>query len=216
MQKFVFLIILLSFLAACSSNNADTNKFETASDNVVTPNHSEEQPKNDADLTTYFMKNNSTAEFKGEGNEYASYTLKTHHLYENYIATYEDNGGTVLERIYRISDEHISIIAKNEEAYEVKTPSLEELDAMPELEVYLATPLEVGTKFNGWNIISITETVKTDTQTFTDVIVIEKVDEQQTTQRKYFSKDFGEIKREFIIKMDGEESIITSTFVKLL
>jgi hypothetical protein len=134
---------------------------------------------------------------------------------ENYGATYEDNGGTVMQRIYRISTDKISLLAEIGEAYDAQMPSVEELDAMPEIGIYLSTPLEVGTEFNDWIITSTSETVETPLQMFTDVIVIEKKEEQGNVNRKYFAKEFGEIKSEFIMYEGEQETIISSTIEKV-
>ncbi|WP_313890776.1 hypothetical protein [Psychrobacillus sp.] len=209
MQKLVLLLIPILILFACTneqpiSNDAASNKDE--------PTVSEGLPLEKAnDLRQFFMADQASANFIGEGNEYASYTLKTVHLSDNYVVTYENNGGTVLQRIYKITDEKVSILAENEEAYDEKTPTLEELNTMQEKKIYLVAPLTVGSEFGGWKVTSTTETIKTNVQTFTDVIVIEKIDEQNTIVRKYFAKDFGEIKREFIMNIEGEETIISST-----
>ena len=78
-----------------------------------------------------------------------------------------------------------------------------------------SAPLEVGTEFNGWEVTSTTDTLETDLQTFENVMVIEKTEAQGNITRKYFVKDFGEIKREFIINDTETEMIVSSTIEKL-
>lgn len=209
MQKLVLLLIPILVLFACT-NEQPIVKDTTHNEDKSTV--SEGLPLETAnDLGQFFMADQTSANFIGQGNEYASYTLKTIHLSDDYVVTYENNGGTVLQRIYKITDEKVSILAENEEAYDEKTPTLEELNTMQEKKVYLVAPLTVGSEFDGWKVTSTNETVQTNVQTFTDVIVMEKIDEQNTIVRKYFAKDFGEIKREFIMNMEGEETIISST-----
>lgn len=201
------------FLIACSAEEQSVNEPTTS---TPTENTSTSAPaETNISLSDYFMPNNSVAQFKGEGNEFASYKLTTKYLYDNYVATYEDNGGTVVERIYYIQPDKISLIANNGEAYDAKEPSLAELESMQALEVYLAAPLAVDKEFDGWKIISTTETLKTDFQTFEDVLVIEKADEQNAISRKYFVKHFGEIKREFMMNEDDEPFKVTSTLEKV-
>lgn len=211
MKKYLLMFIPTLFLIACGAEEPNVIEPTTSSptENTQTP------AETNVSLSDYFMPNNSIAQFKGEGNEFASYTLTTKHLYDNYIATYEDNGGTVMERIYHIQPDKISLIAENGEAYEASAPALSELESMQELEVYLATPLEEGMEFNGWKIISTNESVKTDVQTFENVIMLERIDEQGATSRKYFVQNFGEIKREFIMQEGDEPFIVTSTLEKI-
>ncbi|TQR20669.1 hypothetical protein [Psychrobacillus vulpis] len=215
MQKLMLLLIPILFLFACEQNQTNSTKPETAPEDEQTPIAVKEQSTPDITRSTFFMGDKSSAQFKGEGNEYASYTLKTDYLYDHYVSTYEDNGGTVMQRIYRISNDKITIVLEVAEAYETNNPTLEELDAMPDLKIYLAGPFDVGTKFDGWKIISTSDTLATATQNFQDVIVIEKI-EKESKIRKYFAKDFGEIKREFIMNTNGEENIISSTFEKIM
>lgn len=212
MKRLLFLIIPFLFLIACQANEEEiiepNNDTTTSTENETTNQYKT--------LAEFFQGDQTIANFKGEGNEYASYTLQTQHPYENYVVTYEDNGGTIVQRIYRITKDNIGLLSEMGEAYDSVIPSFEELESMQVIDIYLAAPLEVGTRFNDWEIISTQETVETDFQTFENVIVIEKKEEQGNTTRKFLVKDFGEIKREFIMVSDEAEVIVTSTFEKLL
>ncbi|MFJ8064975.1 hypothetical protein ACIQYS_10110 [Psychrobacillus sp. NPDC096426] len=209
MIKYLFILILSFFLVACGAEKpVETGTtIKSPSEEVITPS------KPSISLSHFFMPDNSVAHFKGEGNEYATYSLTTLYPFENYVITFENNGGTVVQRIYNIQDNKISLIAENEEAYEPRPHSLAELQAMQEIEVYLATPFEVGTEFNDWKITSTTEILETDLQTFDHVIVIEKTNEDDSIMRKYFTKNFGEIKREFIMQ-EGDEQFIVSSVIE--
>ncbi|MDI2588957.1 hypothetical protein OR571_18120 [Psychrobacillus sp. NEAU-3TGS] len=209
MIKLLFLLIPTLFLIACGDEKPVDTETTTKppSEEVVTPSESP------ISLSHFFMPDNSVAQFKGEGNEYATYSLTTLYPFENYVITYEDNGGTVVQRIFNVQENKISLIAENGEAYEPTTHSLAELQAMQEIEVYLATPIEVGATFNDWKITSTTETLETDLQTFDHVIVIEKTNEDNSITRKYFAKNFGEIKREFFMQ-EGDEQYIVSSVIE--
>ena len=219
MKKLVVLVFPFFFLFGCGADPSIDNDTVKEPIEEETPTSTVEKPEpipTETNLNQFFLTDGSSAQFLGDGNEYASYSLKTQWMNENYVATYEDNGGTVMQRIYRISTDKISLLAENGEAYEAQMPSIEELDAMPEIGVYLSTPLEVGTEFNDWIITSTSETVETPLQMFTDVIVIEKKEEQGNVNRKYFAKEFGEIKREFIMYEGEQETIISSTIEKVM
>jgi hypothetical protein len=221
MRKLAILVLPILFLFACGADPSNDNDpveptaGETPTSTVEKPEPEPVVPT-ETNLNQFFLTDGSSAQFLGDGNEYASYSLKTQWMNENYVATYEDNGGTVMQRIYRISTDKISLLAENGEAYDAQMPSVEELEAKPEIGIYLSTPLEVGTEFNDWIITSTSETVETSLQMFTDVIVIEKKEEQGNLNRKYFAKEFGEIKREFIMHEGEQEIIISSTIEKVM
>ena len=90
-------------------------------------------------------------------------------------------------------------------------PSKEEISKLTVKEIYLQQPFEVGTKFNDWTIVETDATVDTPYQKFENVIVIE-MKEKDFTNRKYFAENYGEIKRESVMKTEDEEDfIVTST-----
>lgn len=203
MKKLMVMLIPIIFLISCTNEqSSEPDEPSKAQPDIVI--------EEEINIKQYFLEDNSTAKFKGIGNEYAAYTLKTQHLHDNYIATYEDNGGTVMRRYYKISPTQITLINEQGEAYEEANPSLQELEEMEDISVYLKLPLEVGTEFDGWQITSTTTTVESDLQTFENVIVLEKIDEQGNQMRKYFAENFGEIKREFSSNTEEEPFIVTS------
>ncbi|TQR18550.1 hypothetical protein [Psychrobacillus soli] len=210
MKKYLLIFIPTLFLIACGAEEQNVNETTTTTTPSSPTENTSTLAEENVNLSNFFMPNNSIARFKGEGNEFATYTLTTKHLYDDYVATYEDNGGTVVERIYSIQPDKISLIAQNGEAYEIKNHTLTELESMDEIEVYLQSPFVVGTDFNGWKITSTSTKLDTTLQSFQDVIVLEKID-QGSISRKYFAKNFGEIKREFIVEEGEEPFIVTST-----
>lgn len=222
-------IVLVALLAACSpsgQNAVDPEpSTEVEEENTEQPTENEEeqnQEEQEEEQTTainlheFFMPNQSEALFEGYGNEYATYTLTTQHLYENYVGTFEDNGGTVMQRIYRIEDERIVKIYEQAEAYDADFPALSELEALPEMETYLALPFEEGNEFNGWTIVAVGQTVETPFQTFEDVIVLTQEGADQSIVEKYFVKGYGEVKRVFkMSEEENEEFEVTSTLAEV-
>lgn len=215
MKKWSLLIVLL--LSACQTPNEETQQPTEPS-----PTETEQQPAEPnepsaeeevaVDLHNYFLPNQSVAQFEGMGNEYASYTLTTQHLYEDYVGTFEDNGGTVMQRIYRIEDDRIVKILEEAEAYDADFPALSELESLPEIETYLSLPIEEGTEFNGWTITAIDQTIDTPLQTFDHVFVLSQEGSDQSVVERYFAEGFGEVKRVFRMPGgEGEEYEVTST-----
>ncbi|QUG41610.1 hypothetical protein KD050_20465 [Psychrobacillus sp. INOP01] len=203
MKNLLVMLIPIIFLFSCTNEQSSEPHESSKAQTQI-------GIEEGTNLKHYFLKDNSTAKFKGVGNEYATFTLKTHYLYDNYVATYEDNGGTVTRRYYKISPTQITLINEQSEAYEEANPSLEELKTMEDISVYLELPLEVGNEFNGWRITSATTTVETDLQTFENVIVLEKIDEQGNLMRKYFAEDYGEIQRDYVSNTSEDPFTVSS------
>lgn len=199
MKKFCWFISVICLLLLCA-----------CSEETLKPVSSPpiEQPVNLAD---YFMEDQAVAKYKGEGNEYASYTARTQWHNRNTVSIYEDNGGTTILRTYRISENSIDLIQEQGEFYDTFEPTDKELEAMPILSTFLKLPLKQGTSFDGWVIASVNDSLTTPLKNFNEVIKLEKKDDSGAIQRKYITKQYGEVKREYIMQDGENEFIVTST-----
>ncbi|MBM7705631.1 hypothetical protein JOD03_000514 [Chryseomicrobium aureum] len=213
MKVRIISLFAVALLVGCTDQSSTTPQpNDPPSTETETEPEIEEPQEMGPDLHTYFMPNQSIARFEGMGNEYATYTLETQYLYDDYIGTLEDNGGTVVQRIYRVEENRIVKIFEEVEAYEADFPPFNELESMPELETYLSLPLEEGTAFGGWTIEQVDGTLETPFQTFTDVIMLSQEGEDQSVIEKYFVEGFGEVKRVFRMPGgEGEEFEVIST-----
>lgn len=215
-------ILLIALLAACSpgeqSNDGSEAVQPAPEEPEVTDNEepTEEPVEKPIELHKFFMPNQTTAKFLGDGNEYATYTLTTQHLYEDYIGTFEDNGGTVMQRIYRIEEDRIVKILEEAEAYDADFPALNELELLPEIETYLSIPIEEGTEFNGWTIIAVDQTLETPYEVFENVFILSQEGADQSITERYFVEGYGEVKRVFRMP-NGEEADfeVTSTLTEV-
>lgn len=211
-------LLVVIFLSACSIVTINESP-----DSVDKPPIVEEQPgevveepdKSESEQVTsellrFFMDNGTVATYLGEGNEYASYESRTQWHNDNTISLYEDNGGSTVLRTYRISKDSIDLIKEQGEFYEEYNPTDDELKALPKLSTFLQLPLVEGATFEDWVIISVNKIVETPYQTFEDVIVLEQTSGNGAINRKYIVNDYGEIKREFIMKDDESEYLVTS------
>lgn len=228
MKKFLLLCSVLLTLTAC--NNDETDKqSQDPTDNTTQGDQANESGDGetgsiiDADeentsdvlpLMAYFMKDGTVAHFEGEGNEYATYTARTQYLDTNYIAVYENNGGTEMLRIYRVEEDQILLIWEESERYEDLQPSDLELESLEPMRVYLRAPLEQGAEFDGWVVSDTSETLKTPVKNFENVLIIEQKTDDGLN-RRYFVEGYGEIKREFIMNDNGNETSVTSTLSKI-
>ena len=232
--KFLSILCLLFFLSACGFNteknsndgsdlnetkndientNEDNNEVE---DNSEENSNEKEQPDINSedmsiDLSNFFMKDKSVAKYLGEGNEYATYTARTQWHNDHTVSIFEDNGGTILLRTYRITDKAIELINEQGEFYGEFNPTNDELDAMPAISTFLQLPIEKDREFDGWKIIDVNVTLETPLQQFEDVIQIQKIDETGSIQNRYIVENFGEIKREFIMDEEDIKFSVTST-----
>lgn len=163
------------------------------------------------DLSSYFLKDGQVAHFAGEGNEYASYTARTVWHDDRHVTVYEDNGGTVMARTFRIEDERIVVVREEGEQYADYTPSNGELESLKPLYTYLQLPLEAGELFDGWTVTDDSASVETPLQTFDHAIVLKKTGEHGSIMRSYFAKGFGEVKREVVL----DDSVVSSMIEKI-
>lgn len=225
-MRSILLIISLIILTGCN-NVSDTeveqekkipSNGEITNEEVKEPGEKKETPVEEKenksaayDLTKYFKPDKSTANFLGEGNEFATYTEKTTWLSEQFVGTIVDNGGVTIMNVYKIGEDRIEKIMFEPIDEGAKYPEIEKLEAMEPLETILATPFKVGTTFGKWTIVETGTTLETPYKTFDDVFVIEEVGEDYVN-RKYFVENYGDIKSEFIMETDQEEPfIVTST-----
>lgn len=220
--KIFSILCLLLFLSACglqteknSNEGSDVNET-TNEDNSEENNNEKEQPDTNSedvsfDLSNFFMKDKSVAKYLGEGNEYATYTARTQWHNDHTVSIFEDNGGTILLRTYRITDKAIELINDQGEFYGEFNPTNDELDEMPAISTFLQLPIEKDREFDGWKIIDINQTLETPLQKFEDVIQIQKIDETGSIQNRYIVENFGEIKREFIMDKEDIKFSVTST-----
>lgn len=225
-KKIILPLFTVLFLTACNDDKVQVEEpspsptvYDKSDDDPATGKEADDNEKDEPkeekiDFTLYFKPADSTAYFIGEGNEFATFNVKTIWLSEQYAANVEDNGGVLMLRIYRLLEDKIEIVL--EEVIEgmpdeVTYPEVAQLEEMEAVKTYLAAPIEVGTTFDNWTIVKVGETLETPYKTFENVFVIEETGEN-FINRKYFVEGFGEIKRESIMQTDhDEEYIVTST-----
>lgn len=220
MKRFWVSSLIVLLLSACGSKpvmpEVGTPESETkipenvdqAAENNI---EAEEPDGNEADLYAYFMEDGTIAKYKGEGNEYAALTLRTTYLPEGHIAVYEDNGGTVTLRVYRLGGNRAELVKEEPEFYEEYTPTAEELQALKPISLYYQLPIAVGDAVKGMAVIQTDAQVETPYRNFDGAILLEQTGEDGAMLRSYFVKEFGEVKREFRMTEGEEEYIVTSS-----
>lgn len=159
----------------------------------------------------YFpLTKGSTWQYRGEGNEYASFNRQVLYTEDNRAQIREDNGGSVSAAIFEITDSAVIRTFFQGESY--GTENLLEQQGKESVTI-LKTPLKVGTKWQeptgDREITAVNAEVYTPAGTFKNCIKV-KVANQDSSVFEYFKDGVGMIKREFI---SGETSV-TSTLEK--
>lgn len=164
----------------------------------------------------YFLEDGSIARFEGYGNEFAEFTLKIDYMEANHVATYEDNGGTVVLKVFRLHDDRIELVKQEGEFYDDYTASFEELEALEVISTYLEFPIEEGQEIGDATVVETGTSLETPYQNFDDVFVLESMTEDGSINRNYFVEGYGEVKREFRANADdSDEMAITSTLASI-
>lgn len=152
----------------------------------------------------------STWEYQGVGNEYASFTREVLYTSGKSAQLREDTGGTVAAIVAQTSDEAITQVFFQEEAYGTEN----KLSSPPNRnKVILKSPLAVGTKWpdsdGAREIVAVKASVTSPAGKFTDCLKV-KISTPNSTMYEYYQPGVGLVKREFI----AGDSKITSTLKK--
>ncbi|MGM0897873.1 MAG: hypothetical protein ACQEV0_08235 [Bacillota bacterium] len=202
---------------AVQENAVEDSDMEEAGENEGTAGDSHDGEQTAVDPYDYFLEDGSTAKFEGYGNEFAEFTLKTDYMEANHVATYEDNGGTVVLKVFRLHDDRIELVKQEGEFYDEYTASFEELEALEVISTYLEFPIEEGQEIGEATVVETGTNLETPYRDFDDVFVLESVAEEDgSINRNYFVEGFGEVKREFRANADDpDEMAITSTLASI-
>ncbi|KXH81766.1 hypothetical protein [Sporosarcina sp. HYO08] len=226
LHLFIYLLLAVVIFAGCSktstnlNNSGESTGTATKEDETVyngvdgknaDQDNGETKDKTDAEISMldFFLPDGTKAHFKGEGNEFASLDIDVAHPYENYIIVHENNGGALVQRVYKIQDHQIYLLDTQAVDMEQDFPSLADLDAMTPAELYIDAPLTKGKNFGNWTVVDTNVSVETPYKTFDDATVIE-MKEKDSVNRKYFVPGFGEVKRETIMDLEEGEVAVTS------
>ena len=169
------------------------------------------QKADEASLKDFFpLTVGSSWQYKGEGNEYASFTRKVLFAEGDKVQIAEDNGGTVSASVFRTAEDAITCVFSRGEEYDGVNLLKEESN---ENYVVLKAPLKAGTKWEAQGevreIVDTNAVVDTPAGKFEDCIKV-SIKLEHSTMNEYFRAGIGMVKREF----ESEGLKVTSTLEK--
>ncbi|MDS1029124.1 hypothetical protein RDV78_01225 [Bacillota bacterium LX-D] len=175
-------------------NNEVNNKEEN---NKEVNNKDKIQKK--ASVAQYFpLTAGSTWEYQGEGNEYASFRRKVLFSDGNFAQIREDNGGTVMAMVLKITEDGIYRVFSQPEAYNDVNLLKEKPNDNTAL---LKAPLKVGTKWTEPNgereIVNLKAEVSTPAGKFDNCLKV-KISGANSSVYEYYKQDIGMVYREFV------------------
>lgn len=164
-----------------------------------------------ASLKDFFpLTEGSTWQYKGEGNEYASFVRKVLFVEGDKVQVSEDNGGTVSASVFEITEKAITCVFSRGEEYDGANLLDEESN---ENYAILQAPLKPGTKWEAQGevreIVDINATVDTPAGKFENCIKV-SIKSETSTMHEYYKEGVGLVKREF----ESEGMKVTSTLEK--
>lgn len=204
LYKGMILILALLFIATtalgCTAKQPETpapvpTPSVTPTPETVIPTPTVEEK----DISLYMpMKVGYIWEYEGEGNEYASYTLRVEYEEENRYQLTRDNGGTVISDIYEVREDSIVHVYMSGESYD-HTNLLKKQNNLED--IVLKFPIEVGNKWiseeNSYEIIDIKASVTVPYGTFNDCVVVRRTYKDGSEEYMNYKEGVGMLQSEF-------------------
>jgi hypothetical protein len=197
------LLLITSMTLGCTAKQPVT----PGPDPTPTPTPTQPKPPEDTpaptaeekDISKYMpMKVGYIWEYEGEGNEYASYTLRVEFQEKNKVQLTRDNGGTVIADIYEVREDSIVHVYQAGESYD-HTNLLKQLNNYEDTIIKL--PIQVGNKWvseeNSYEIIDTKATITVPYGTFKDCTVIKRTYKDGSEDYLHYKEVIGLLQSEF-------------------
>lgn len=216
LKLFLILIVLVSCSPSKQSSEQVSVKNEDKSIQVekYTAQPDDQLNKNEAKVETleptksifdYFpFQENVIKVFKGEGNEFASFTSSVQYLEDNRIQYVMKYGGTQTVLVFEKKDNQINLVFQQSEVYYREKM----LDRTGNIRTFLSGPVELGTK---WLDFEKKEAEITGIDV--DVEGYSCIEITSGLNKLYFGKGIGLVK---VIYDYGSGDVITSTLEKVI
>lgn len=146
--------------------------------------------------------------YRGEGNEYASYTQEAIYTRDNMAQFGSNNGGTAMTSIFETDDDYVKRVYREGESYNPDN-YLETGFTPNDDTILLKAPIKIGTSWTnsgiGREIVSVNSNVDTPAGSFDNCVKV-KISFEDSTIYEYYHKNTGLIKSEFL----AEDAAVTS------
>ena len=189
--SFVTVLALFFLIGPWKGDNEQqsNNPSPVVPPSVTEPDNTEEVPSQKELLRKYFKKDGDVAYFKGSGNEYASFTETTNWINEDYVQILVDNGGSITQNIYRITDVDIRLVLTRNAEDEIVKPTLAELNSMDTIDILLEAPFsEKNWSFDDRTMFT-NVSFKTPYGDFNTILVESETEEIKIS--KYYAEGYG-------------------------
>lgn len=224
--RIIFLLLIALSLISCSSASSTENQ-DLSNQDVITERAAEESPEaaipveqesapmsqemptssselldkapSSVNILDYFpFKPDFVKTFKGEGNEFADFTMQVQYMDNNRIQYMTNNGGTQVVTVYEKTENEVKVVFTQGEVYYRENM----LDRTGNIGTYLRGPVEVGTT---WVNANQQEATITDV----DVLVegISSIEVKTATDVYYYGYQVGLVKQ--ILNVDSEPVVST-------
>lgn len=156
--------------------------------------------------------------YKGAGNEYASFSREVVFAGDNRVQLKENNGGTMTDAVYEITDMQVSRVYFIGESYEKKNYLDQKGD---QNQIVLKLPLKQGESWENTDdqreVVSQNVSVDTPAGTFDQCVKI-KISPQPAASTavtyEYYKEGVGLVKREFVSGGDTISSTLEEYKIK--
>ncbi|WP_342574347.1 hypothetical protein MHH37_19680 [Solibacillus sp. FSL K6-1781] len=161
-------------------------------------------------LRNYFKQDGDVAYFLGTGNEYASFKETTTWLFYDYVEVQEDNGGAVMQKVYRIKQDAIELVYEEMIEVERKSFTLAQLNQLEPIHTILQPPIANGEIFEN-KTVTYPVNFQTPYKNYDNII---QITEDVEGGKNHFYYDYGDglIAEQYIMN-DGNE--ITSVLASI-
>ena len=149
------------------------------------------------EVKKYLPPNGSKSVYLG-GYENSGSTIETYWLNDYYVHQIISNTAISREQVYRINGSKLELVY-SEAIPDLGEPSEwtdEELNKLPSISIVLEAPIQEGAEYEDGIVIETSTKVNTAYGSFSDVVVIEKK-EDDSLSRKYYAPGYGFVKYEF-------------------